>query len=141
MIFGDNPSICHFSIHRCLLIFQQKDRIQHTKFKPDLEPPSPFVLWQTWCSTDLPLLPVQVPKTVIQNENKSGPTSNTLNSSADESFKHLTRAAHYILLQTNFCFWRCVARIKIARSVVGKKKPKMKQYNTVSKNAQIKIQL
>lgn len=91
--------------------------------KPDLEPPSPFVLWQAWCSTDLPLLPEQVPKTVIQNENKSGPTSNTLNSSADESFKHLTRAAPYILFQTNFCFWRCVARIKIARSVVGKKKP------------------
>lgn len=109
--FGNNPSICHFSIHRCLLIFRQRDRILHAKFKPDLGPPSPFVSWQTLCFTDLPPLPVQVPKTVIQNENNPCPTSITLNSSADES---LTRAAHYVLLQTNFCFCQCMARIKIA---------------------------
>lgn len=58
----------------------------------------------------------------IQNENNPCPTSIALNSSADESFKCLTRNAHYVLFQTNFCFWQCMARIKIARSVAGKKK-------------------
>lgn len=115
-------AICNFSPHRCLLIFQQGGRILHTKFKPDLGPPFPFVLWQTLCSADFPPLPVQVPKTVIQNENNPCPTSITLNPSADESFKHLTRAAHYVLFQTNFCFWQCMERIKIARSAAGKNK-------------------
>lgn len=88
----------------------------------NLGPPSPFILWQTLCSTDLPPLPVQVPKTMIQNENNPYPTSITLNPSADESFKHLTRAAHYVLFKTNFCFWQCMERIKIARRVAGKNK-------------------
>lgn len=116
-------ALCSFPplpLYRCLLIFQQGGRILHIKFKPHLGPPSPFILWQTLCSTDLPPLPVQVPKTVIQNENNPYPTSITLNPSADESFKHLTRAAHYVLFQTNFCFWQLMERIKIARSVAGK---------------------
>lgn len=121
------PQYCCFmqlpppAFYRCLLIFQQGGRILHIKFKPDLGPLFPFILWQTLCSTDLPPLPVQVPKTVIQNENNPYPTSITLNPSADESFKHLTRAAHYVLFQTNFCFWQFMESIKIARSVAGKK--------------------
>lgn len=101
LFFGSNPSICHFSVHRRLPIFQQGGRILHTKFKPDLGPPSPLVLWETLCSADLPPLPVQVPKTEIQNENSPCPTSITLNSSADDSFKHLTRAACSVLFQTD----------------------------------------
>lgn len=74
---------------------------------------------------------------LIQNENDPCPTSITLNSSADESFKHLTRAAHDVLLQANFCFWQCKARIRLLEVLQGKTN---KIIHSVSKNAQIKTQ-
>lgn len=104
--FGSNPSICHFSIHRRLPIFQQRDRILHTKFNLTLGLPLHFscgrlcVLhtflhsqWRfqkQWSKMRTTRVPPPLPSTPLQMTH-----SNTWPELLVMSFFKLT----------NFCFW------------------------------------
>lgn len=82
-----------------------------------------FVFWQTSSSPQTFFHSrCRFQKEWSKNEKSRCPNSTDLNSSADDSFRHLTRAVPYDLFQANFCFWQYMARIKIARSAAGKSK-------------------